>query len=109
MEERYSLKKVNNRSYLVQAVNGQIYRQNRKHLCQTKERPAEQNQALEDSAEDELAIPFTERQQNLMQDNEQPEESPPNQNPQSELEHSRTRFSRVCNSPNRFKDYLRYS
>ena len=103
------VKKVNNRSYLVQAANGQIYRRNRKHLCQTKEKPAEQNQAIEDSAEDEFAIPFTEHQQNLMQDNEQLEGSPPNQSPQSELEHSRTRFGRVRNPPNRFKDYLRYS
>ena len=37
-----------------------------RHLRQTKERSAEQNQAVEDSAEDELAIPFTEHQQIIL-------------------------------------------
>ena len=54
--------------------------------------------AGEDSTEDELVIPFTEQQQ--MQDNDQ---SPANQNNYSE--HTITRSGRVCNPPNRFKDY----
>ena len=99
------LKKVSKRSYLLQAASGQIYRRNRKHLRQTKERLTEPNTALEESAEDELVIPSTE----LLQTHgtEQPEVSPANRNQQSE--HTITRYGRVCNPPNRLKDYVRHS
>ena len=96
------LKKVSKRSYLAKAASGQVYRRNPKILCQTKERLTELNMAGEDSTEDELVIPFTEQQQ--MQDNEQ---TPANQNNHSE--HTFTRFGRVCNPPNSFKDYIRHS
>ena len=72
------LQKVSNRSYLVQSENGQIYRRNHKHLRHTKERPITPHTAVEESAKDELVIPFSENQQ--IQGNEQAEESPANQN-----------------------------
>ena len=96
------LKKVSRRFYLVKAASGQVYRQNQKLLRQTKERLTQSNMAGEDSAKDELVISITEQQQ--MQDNEQ---SPANQINHSE--HTITRFGRVFNPPNRFKDYIKYS
>ena len=67
----------------MQAASRQIYRQNRKHLHQTI---AEPNQAVEDSAEDELVIPFTKHQQR--HGNAQPEESPYNRCACVHVQHS---------------------
>ena len=60
--------------------------------------------AGEQSAEDELVISFTEDQQTLGSD--QPEEIPASQNQYSE--NTITRFGRVCNPPNKLKDYMRH-
>ena len=97
------LKKVNNRSYLVKTANGYIYRRNRRHLRQTKERPDDPHR-INDSADDELAIPFTE---DKTQNNEQPMESLHSRRHPTDC--TVTRSGRACVPPNRLKDYIRHS